>query len=244
MKYFFSNWKNYLSVEESLKMAENIAGLSKDNVRQVLFPSHLSVLSVKDMLSKSEIGLGCKGFFEEKKGPYTGQVVLSDLVEYGCRYALVGHSEVRKYNQDNDETVSKKLSLAFDMGVVPVLCVGESYSVREGGDAVDFVVSQTEKALKNINSGRVFVAYEPVWAIQPTSFDVGKDDIEDIVVEMYKFLSGKKDLEFDILYGGSVNSNNVDMIMSVEYINGVLVGSASTKYSEYASILEGVSKYL
>ncbi len=236
--FFVSNWKNYLSVEESMSLAKDLATkFYSSSVEQIICPSHLSLYRVSEILKDTDISLGGQDVFYKKEGAYTGQVTARDLKYLRCNYVLVGHSERRRYAQEDDNMGNLKVKLSIAEGLVPVLCVGEDIETRDKGRTQEFVINQLENDLKDVEDAKVLIAYEPVWAIFPSSFTVTQDDIEPVLESIEKYMS-ERNIDYDILYGGSINSSNIDSFIALKNISGILAGKASTDYNEYVKIVE------
>lgn len=249
MPLLAGNWKMHKTVKESLNLVEQLkkaCGEVKD--REILVcPPFLSITSLKESLHGSNIKLGAQNLFWEMQGAFTGEVSGSMLKEAGCDYCIIGHSERRQYFGETDQTVQKKMKAAFQFGLIPIVCVGETLNEREGNIYFKVVEKQIQEGAKSLNADeavKLVVAYEPVWAI-----GTGKTATPGQAEEMHAFirtnltnLYGKEIADkIRILYGGSIKPDNVDSLMAQPDIDGGLVGGASLKSEDFSRIVKYVS---
>jgi len=241
------NWKMHNTVQESVALAQAIkdgaAGIKKTEV--VLAPPFTALYSVYDVIKGSTISLSSQNIFYEDKGAYTGEVSPGMIKDVGCTYAIIGHSERRKYFHDRDEDVNLKVKKALATGLKPIVCVGETEEERTKG-ITEFVVGvQVKKALYQISSlTDIVIAYEPVWAI-----GTGKVATPIEAEEVHRFIRGvlseaysgaSKDVR--ILYGGSVTPDNISELIDMGDIDGALVGGASLKPDTFLGIIKKVAE--
>jgi len=241
------NWKMHNTVQESVALAQAIkdgaAGIKKTEV--VLAPPFTALYSVYDVIKGSTISLSSQNIFYEDKGAYTGEVSPGMIKDVGCTYAIIGHSERRKYFHDRDEDVNLKVKKALATGLKPIVCVGETEEERTKG-ITEFVVGvQVKKALYQISSlTDIVIAYEPVWAI-----GTGKVATPIEAEEVHRFIRGvlseayggaSKDVR--ILYGGSVTPDNISELIDMGDIAGALVGGASLKPDTFLGIIKKVAE--
>jgi triosephosphate isomerase len=246
-KLIAANWKENPKTEKSaLKLFREVASAKRDGVRVALCPPFIYLEGVArafgKMRGKSDLALGAQDAFWEERGPFTSEVGPRMLRSLGMSYVIVGHSERRKWLKETDEMINKKIKLVLKDGLKVILCVGEPLVIRKKGipAARTFVATQLKKDLKNIKSNQVIVAYEPIWAIGTGRYD----DPED-VREMAEFIKrtvaqGKRRPIPMVLYGGSVNSKNVQDYVQYNSIDGALVGGASLKSAEFKKIIKNL----
>lgn len=179
----------------------------------------------------------------EEKGAYTGEISAEMLKSVGVEYVIIGHSERRQYFAETDETVNKKLKKALEVGLKPIVCVGETLEQREGGITTQVITEQTEKALEGLSNEQVektIIAYEPIWAIG-TGKTATKEDANQAVKEIREKIEekyGQNTAQRVIIqYGGSVKSSNAKELFEMSDIDGGLVGGASLKAEEFANIV-------
>ena len=236
---------------EAIKLAH-----TSDKKGVVICPPFVYVTSVKRQVSRAKLGV--QDVFYEEKGAYTGEVSALMLKKLGVQYVLVGHSERRRWLNETDEMINKKVRAALKAGLRVILCVGEPLAVRRKGLAAakNFVKSQLRADLKSLNpkslprrqagyilNSRLIVAYEPIWTI-----GTGKADNPKETAEMIRFIKSylqptTYNLQPKVLYGGSVTSKNVERIISYKEIDGALVGGASIKAKEFAKIIKITSRW-
>jgi triosephosphate isomerase len=246
MKYLFGNWKMYLSVEESLTLAKECAHLAyeAEKIHITVFPNTLAFVPVEEVLRESGISVGAQNVNWVPKGAYTGAVSAFLFQAAGATHALVGHSERRYIFGETDEAVRKKIEACLDAGISPVVCVGETKEDRENNKEEYRIKKQIMKAFDGLPlAGKeVFVAYEPVWAISNTGAGSACDPIE---VErmsglIHEELKEYTDQNIPIIYGGSVDAQNVLSYVSLESVSGILPGHASTEYADFLGMVEAV----
>ena len=180
----------------------------------------------------------------EETGAYTGEVSGKMLKSINVEYVIIGHSERRQYFNETDETVNKKIKAAFQYGLKPIVCVGETLEQREAGETEEIITKQTELALEGLTEEQVkntIIAYEPIWAIG-TGKTATKEDannsikaIRNKIVEIYGQMVAD---EVIIQYGGSVKSTNATELFEMSDIDGGLVGGASLKAEEFSKIVK------
>jgi triosephosphate isomerase len=210
-----------------------------DNVEKIICPPFVSLARLKELLVGSPIKLGAQDVFYEDKGAYTGEIsppMLSEL----CQYVIIGHSERRLYFHETDDIVNRKLKAAIKHGLKPILCVGENLAQYEAGAAEQIIRKQMEQCLAGIGSPNLIIAYEPIWAIGTGRAATGDYAnrvmafIRDIFAEVFN--RNEADL-LPILYGGSVNADNIAELLTQPDIDGALVGGASLKSAQFLSIV-------
>ncbi len=209
-------------------------------VEKIVCPPFVSLPAVAEGLSGSGIRVGAQNMHYEDKGAYTGEISAS-MVKELCEYVILGHSERRQRFGETDEMVAKKVTAAIGVGLKPILCVGETLAEREAGDATVVVQRQVRAALREVPSLEgVIVAYEPVWAIgtgvpsSPAEAQYIMEFIRGLMQEDF----GRSARELPILYGGSVDANNVAGFVAQPDIDGALVGSASLDADGFVELVK------
>ena len=193
----------------------------------------------------TNIHVGAQNMFYEDSGAYTGEVSAQMLKCINTEYVIIGHSERRKYFNETDEIVNKKVKKALEHDLKPIVCVGETLEEKEAGKTIDIITSQVEKALAGLTTAdlnNIIVAYEPIWAIG-TGKTATKEDAENSIKairEKINSIFGTDDVT--ILYGGSVKPENAKDLFSMPDIDGALVGGASLKADSFAGIVDGFQK--
>lgn len=222
--------------KDFLSKAENL------NVDIVVCPPFTGLWAAAEKLKKSNVKLGAQNMHWEESGAFTGEVSPNMLKEIPCDCVIVGHSERRMYFSETDETVNKKVKAALKHQITPIICVGESLEQRQKGITLKWVLSQVEKALKDLASediAKVVFAYEPIWAIG-TGKTASSDDAQEVISAIRQKLSdlyGEETAEkIRILYGGSVKPENIEKLMAKPDIDGALVGGASLEPDSFYKI--------
>ena len=239
------NWKMHTTISEAVSLANRIkrdlADFNKADV--LLCPPFTALSSVSDVIVDTNIKLGAQNIAWEREGAYTGEISSIMLKDCGCKFAIIGHSERRKYFGESDETVNRRIKAALAGGIVPIVCVGETLEEREKNLAVKIIARQLEGALANLGEDdvkRIVIAYEPVWAI-----GTGKTATPVQAEEIHRFIrnwindkiSSECASSLRILYGGSVKPANIRELMNEEDIDGGLVGGASLKAESFVEIV-------
>ncbi len=241
------NWKMNLGLAESL-------GLARDLKRQLagvyagpevmVCPSMPFLSSVMDVLQGSVMGVGSQDLAHQERGAFTGAVSAEQLKELGIRCCILGHSERRQFFGETDELVAAKLRATFRVGLLPVVCFGESEEIRLQGKTESFVSGQIHAALGGLHAPQaaaVVLAYEPIWAIgtgnsaQPEDAEAVHRLVRGILKERF---GDEVSQNVRILYGGSVTPENIVQYMHCQNIDGALVGGASLKAESFRRIIE------
>jgi triosephosphate isomerase len=186
---------------------------------------------VSGLLRGSAIALGAQNVSEHDKGAYTGEVSAAMLLEFGCRFVLVGHSERRQLYGESDAQVAAKFATALKAGLTPILCVGETLEEREAGRTEQVVARQLAAVTGETALANAVLAYEPVWAI-----GTGRNATPEQAQAVHGFLRGKVGRETRILYGGSVKPQNAAAIFAMPDVDGGLIGGASIVAGDFLAI--------
>jgi len=216
--------------------------VNNDNVEAVICAPFTLLKDLKEATKGTNIKIGAQNMHFEEKGAFTGEISPLMLKELDMDYVVIGHSERRQYFNETDETVNKKVLKALEVGIDPILCVGETLEEREAGNTKDVCKVQVEKALENVSKedlAKVVIAYEPVWAIG-TGKTATSEDANDVIAyirEVVANLYGELANEVRIQYGGSVKPSNVAEIMNQSDIDGALVGGASLEANDYVDLV-------
>lgn len=222
-------------------VAGGVTGIT-DEVDVVLAPPFTALRIVAEAIEGTGIGLGAQDVFWEEKGPYTGEISPAMLVDAGCEWVIIGHSERRNILHETDEMVRKKINAALAEGLKVIVCVGETLEEKEGGKTVTVVDGQVDSALSGLeirDPSRFVIAYEPIWAIG-TGQNATPDEAEFVHATIReiagKILGGIAD-RMRIVYGGSVTEDNISELMAEPDIDGALVGGASLRADAMTSIV-------
>ncbi len=238
------NWKMHTTVAEAEELAREIVGSDIPADRDVMLAPPFTALSaVGAILSGTSALLGSQNVCWEEKGAFTGEISPPMLKDVGCSMAIIGHSERRQIFAENDTMINKRIVGAMQHGLVAVLCIGETLEERETDKTFSVLEEQLAGGLTGIelkNADQLVIAYEPVWAI-----GTGKTATVEQAQEVHAFLRDRLTRMYEkniasqirILYGGSVNPNNVDELMSQDDVDGALVGGAALKAETFARII-------
>ncbi|KAF0112117.1 MAG: triosephosphate isomerase (TIM) [Chloroflexi bacterium] len=240
------NWKmNKTVAQASMLVQELLLGLQAvPEVERVLCPPFTSLMILSAQLANTGVGLGAQNLHWEASGAYTGEIAPQMVKEF-CGYVIIGHSERRAFFAESDETVNKKLKAALALGLIPIVCIGETLSEYETGKTGEVVKRQVLLGFKEIDTAiasQIVVAYEPIWAIGTGKASTGEDAnavLKDHIRPALANLFGSAVAQgIRILYGGSVTAANAEEFFHQSEVDGALVGGASLKPSEFIKIVE------
>lgn len=240
------NWKMYKTLSEAKQFAEEVKGLARDLslVDTVICAPALFLEQLAQVVKGSPVHVGAQTMHFESEGAFTGEVSPVQIADLGVEYVILGHSERREYFNETDEAVNKKVHAAFKHSLIPIVCVGETLEEREAGKTTSKVEGQLEKALANLTEDKVkqtVIAYEPIWAI-----GTGKTATSEDANEVCGAIRSKVESLFGqsvahavrIQYGGSVKPENIEELLTMEHIDGALVGGASLQSASFLKLLE------
>lgn len=238
------NWKMNFSIEETEDFLNKLmprVGSAKCEV--VVCPPFTSLYVANKILKDSNVKLGAQNIHFEDNGAYTGEISPKMLKSLNVSYVIVGHSERRGYFNENDSDINKKIFTCLKYDFIPILCVGETLSERESGNMEGVLETQINGAFSNISmddAKKIVIAYEPVWAIG-TGKSATSNDANKVIGFIRNLIEKKYDKnladEIVILYGGSVKPNTIKEQMSMENIDGALVGGASIVLEDFELIV-------
>ena len=245
---FAANWKMNLGPSEARAYARQFIPLASrvDGRRLWFFPSAVSIAVLADaMRDRPDVTVGAQNVHWEPKGAFTGGISIPMVMEAGARATLVGHSERRHLFGETDEQVGRKTKAALAAGITPLVCVGETLAERDGGRTEQVITRQIGALLHSLRPEdweRAALAYEPVWAIG-TGKNATPDDAAQIheLIRMELARNAVK-ARVPILYGGSVNGDNVALLLTRPQLDGVLVGGASLSPQGWADVIEKGSR--
>ncbi|MDU5418273.1 triose-phosphate isomerase [Peptoniphilus harei] len=239
-KYICGNWKMNKTSYEVLEFAKEINEFEFNKVDVLIAPSFVSLESLRKNL-KDEIKLAGQNVSEFDDGAFTGEISTTMLKDIGVEDVIIGHSERREKFSESDEIINAKVKKALADDLSVILCLGESLEVKEEGKEIDFVRDELLKSLDGVDDlENLTIAYEPIWAIG-TGKTCSSEDAENMCKEIRNIINekyGEISQQIRILYGGSVKPSNAGEILSKENIDGVLVGGASLKASDFIEIIK------
>ena len=246
-KIVAGNWKMNMTIDESNDLINELKEVSENNVEIKIAPSFTNLYYVISLLKDSGIEVIAQNVHSEKRGAYTGEISTEMLKSIGVNTVIIGHSERRKYFNETDTILSKKVKAAVENSLNIIFCIGEELSERESGNHFDIIKNQLTNTLidlNNIEIKNIVIAYEPVWAIG-TGMTANNNQIQ----EMHEFIRELINKKFGneiadnirILYGGSVKPNNAKEIFSLNDVDGGLIGGASLNFSDFHSIINAAN---
>ncbi|MBQ8913707.1 MAG: triose-phosphate isomerase [Lachnospiraceae bacterium] len=235
-KIIAGNWKMNMTPSQAVALVKELEPLVKNDAVDVVYcvPA-VDIVPVVEAVKGSNVQVGAENMYFEDKGAYTGETSAEMLVDAGVKYVIIGHSERRDYFKEDDELLNKKVKKAFEAGLTPILCCGESLEQRELGVTMDWIRLQIKSDLKDITADQVkelVIAYEPIWAIgtgKTATTEQAEEvckGIRECIAEIYDAATADA---VRIQYGGSVNAGNASELFAQPDIDGGLVGGASLK---------------
>lgn len=244
--YYFANWKMYQSFSAVKKFLKDC---KKDSVWQANFSNYIGIAAsyeqlyfLQQKLKKSPLVVGAQDCSQYIQGAYTGQVSVQSLIEMQASFCIIGHSEVRQFLAQSNELIALKFKLLIAANISPILCIGESLEQKEDGMTLQVLFDQLEPILSFLQSYRgsakIFIAYEPVYAIG-TGIVPSKKELQEVfyfLKNLVKEVPVAKNVMF--LYGGSVSSQTILQLKEIEDISGFLIGKASIDFQELKKIVE------
>lgn len=233
-KIVAGNWKMNKTPSEAVALVNELKPLvANEDVDVVFCVPAIDIIPAMEAAKGSNIVIGAENMYFEESGAYTGEISPSMLTDVGVKYVIIGHSERREYFAETDETVNKKVLKAFEHGITPIVCCGETLTQREQGITIDWIRQQIKIAFLNVTADQAktaVIAYEPIWAIG-TGKTATSDQAEEVcgairecIAEIYDDATAA---EIRIQYGGSVNAGNAAELFAKPDIDGGLVGGAS-----------------
>ena len=235
-KIIAGNWKMNMTPSEAVALVETLKPLVATEDADVVFcvPA-IDIVPVVEAVKGSNIQVGAENMYFEEKGAYTGEISPNMLTDAGVKYVILGHSERREYFAETSETVNKKMLKAFEHGLTPIMCCGETLTQREQGVTMDFIRQQVKVGFQGVTADQAktaVIAYEPIWAIG-TGKTATTEQAQEVCGEIRKCIAEIYDdataAEIRIQYGGSVNATTAPDLFAQADIDGGLVGGASLK---------------
>jgi len=244
------NWKMNNTISEAVVLAQDISNQWEKEWDEmcdiVVCPPFVDLKPVKTVFDfdRVKIEVGAQNVHFEKSGAYTGEISVDMLAEIGCGYCIVGHSERREMFGETNEGVNRKVKALLEGKIKPIVCVGESLAIRDEGTYIDFVCAQVKAAFAGLDSTEALecvVAYEPIWAIG-TGRTATPEQAEEVCAAVRATLAELFDSEtadeIRVLYGGSMNPGNVNMLIEQPDIDGGLIGGAALKAESFVQLIE------
>ena len=235
-KIIAGNWKMNMTPSQAVELINTLKPLVVTDEADVVFcvPA-IDIITAVEAAKGSNIEIGAENMYFEEKGAYTGEIAPDMLTDAGVKYVIIGHSERREYFAETDETVNRKVLKAFEHGLTPIICCGESLTQREQGITIDWIRQQIKIAFLNVTADQAktaVIAYEPIWAIG-TGKTATTEQAQEVcaairacIGEIYDEATAEA---IRIQYGGSVNAATAPELFAQPDIDGGLVGCASLK---------------
>ncbi len=235
-KIIAGNWKMNKTPSEAKALVELLAPLVQNpDVDVVYCVPAIDIVPVVEAVKGSNVSVGAENMYIEESGAYTGEIAPAMLVDAGVKYVIIGHSERRGYFNETDEFLNKKVKKAFEHGLTPILCCGESLEQREAGVTLDWIRLQIKSDLLGVTAEQaasMVIAYEPIWAIG-TGKTATADQAEEVCKAIRETIASVYDNDtaekIRIQYGGSMNAGNCKELLAKPDIDGGLIGGASLK---------------
>ena len=235
-KIIAGNWKMNMTPSEAVELVNTLKPLvANDEVDVVFCVPAIDIIPAMEAAKGTNIQIGAENMYFEEKGAFTGEISPNMLVDAGVKYVIIGHSERREYFAETDETVNKKVLKAFEHGLTPIICCGESLTQREQGITIDWIRQQIKIAFLNVTADQAktaVIAYEPIWAIG-TGKTATTEQAQEVcagiracIAEIYDEATAEA---IRIQYGGSVSAASAPELFAQADIDGGLVGGASLK---------------
>ena len=230
------NWKMNMTPSQAVELINTLKPLVKnEEVDVLLCVPAIDIIPAMEAAKGSNIMIGAENMYFEEKGAFTGEISPAMLTDAGVKYVVLGHSERREYFAETSETVNKKMLKAFEHGITPIMCCGETLEQREQGVTMDFIRQQVKVGFLNVTADQAktaVIAYEPIWAIgtgKTATTEQAEEvckGIRECIAEIYDDATAAA---IRIQYGGSVNAKTAPELFAQENIDGGLVGGASLK---------------
>ena len=243
------NWKMNKTIGEAVVLAQDISNNYderwKDAVDVAVCPPFVDLKPVKTVFEfdRAPVGVGAQNVYWEESGAFTGEVSVPMLKEIGCEWCIIGHSERRGLFGETNEDVNKKAKALIAAGINPIICVGESLAVRDEGTTLEFVCAQVKAAFAGIDAvqaSKCVVAYEPIWAIgtgRTATPEQAQEVCAAIRGTLAELFGAAVADEMRVLYGGSMNPGNVDLLIAENDIDGGLIGGAALKADSFVQLV-------
>ena len=250
-KYLMAgNWKMNKTMSEAIVLTQQLCNQYNrkwDNVDIVVCPPSIDIKSVYTVIDfdKTKIAVGAQNVHWEESGAFTGEISIPMIKEAGCEFCIVGHSERREMFNETDTSVNLKVKALIEADIAPIVCVGESLSMRDSGDYVGFIVAQVRAALAGLDEAdmkKVVIAYEPIWAIG-TGRTATPEQAEEVCAAIRATIADMFDKGVAdacrVLYGGSMN---VESLLAQPNIDGGLIGGAALQSDSFRQLIEAASE--
>ena len=237
------NWKMHKNIAEAVDLAKKLAEAQLNSeVEAVICPPFTALQAVSEAVRSTAVKLGAQNMSWADKGAFTGEIAPDMLLDLGCEYVILGHSERREFFAETNSTVNEKVKAAFRHGLKPIVCVGETLQTREDGRTQEWLKTQTEESLRDLPQDKLpelVVAYEPIWAIGTGKSASSAEANEALgwIRQILEQLYGAAAEKIRLQYGGSVKPETIAELMQQPEVDGALVGGASLKADSFTEII-------
>ncbi len=247
-----TNWKMTKTISEGIAFTKALKKISESissNINLFIIPSHTALLPVKGVTYCSNIYLGAQNMHWVDSGAYTGEISPRMLDEIGIEMIELGHSERRHYFNETDETINNKVKAALKYSIKPLVCIGETLEQKNHFISKETLASQLKVCLNGLSKKQaehVMIAYEPVWAIGEKGIPADAEcvaEIHDFLRQTLMKLFNEVGMEIPILYGGSVNLENLLTYSDIENVNGLFIGRAAWNIDNFQKILSKIDSH-
>lgn len=242
-RFIAGNWKMNKTPSEAVALIRQLLpSIDNSNVDVVFCVPSIDIIPAVEATKDSSVSIGAQNFYFQENGAYTGEISPEMLEDAGVKYTIIGHSERREHFKETDDNVNKKVLKAFEHGIIPIICCGETLCQRKQKVYIDWIRMQIKIALQNVTPEQAkaaIIAYEPIWSIG-TGETATADQAEEVCAEIRRIVRDLYDDEtadtIRILYGGSMKPENAKELLNEPNIDGGLVGGASLK-PEFSKII-------
>jgi len=248
-KIVAGNWKMNKTLEEGQKLTSEIVHMAKkevvDNVQAIIASPYIHLATLAGLVKNSEkVSLAAQNVSQHTSGAYTGEISCDMLKSVGVKYVILGHSERREYNHEDNALLKAKVDTVLAADLLPIFCCGESLDIREAGNHFDFVCNQLTESLFHLTDEafkKVVIAYEPIWAIG-TGVTASSEQAQEMHAAIRTHLAkqyGEKIAQgTSILYGGSCKPSNAKELFACQDVDGGLIGGASLQSRDFVDIVK------
>ena len=248
-KIVAGNWKMNMTPKEAVRLVGELRDkVSGSDVDVVFCVPAIDIIPVVEAVKDTDIKVGAENMHYEEKGAFTGEISPGMLVDSGVSYVILGHSERRRYFNEDDECINRKVRKAIEYGLIPIICCGETIQQREEGITLEFIKKQINAAFAQVSpedAVKCIVAYEPIWAIG-TGHVATTQQAQEVCAAIRKDIEDIYDKEtadtIRILYGGSVNDENIEELSSIKGLTGFLVGGSSLDVNKVKNMILEMEK--
>ena len=244
-KVIAGNWKMHKTKQEAEQFIEAVRDVkTKDHTEAIVCAPFIHLSTLVEKAQQTNVKIAAQNVHFEEEGAFTGEVSARMLKDIGVTHVIIGHSERRQYFNETDESVNKKVITAFNHGLTPIICVGETLEQREENETLAHIENQVNIALNDLTDeqiANVIIAYEPIWAIG-TGKTASSEDANEVCVHIRNVVEKKASRKIaervTIQYGGSVKKENIDELLRMSDIDGALVGGASLEPTSFMQLVE------